>query len=114
VVVILVVFFFLKPSDSFQSNPPHLVEDPLRFILSGVIRLKRLFIFFHAKENEPKESARVPRILRVVDTAGARGNSPRLRQGYGGTQTGPRALIRPHRRCSARDKGDNVNIIKAR
>jgi hypothetical protein len=66
------------------------------------------------QENEPKESARVPRILRVVDTAGARGNSPRLRQGYGGTQTGPRALIRPHRRCSARDKGDNVNIIKAR
>jgi hypothetical protein len=35
-----------------------------------------LFIFFHVKENEPKENA-VPRlILRVVDAAGARGNSP--------------------------------------
>ena len=43
--------------------------------------------------------------LRVVDTTGARGNSPHLRQGYGETQTSPRALIRSHRRCSARDKG---------
>jgi hypothetical protein len=64
-----------------------------------------LFIFFHVKENEPKENT-VPRfILRVVDSAGSRGNSPRLRQGFGGTQTGPRAFIRPYRRCSARDKG---------
>ena len=46
-------------------------------------------------------------ILRVFDTTGARGNSPRLRQSYGGTQTGPRAFIRSYRRCSARDKGDN-------
>ena len=45
----------------------------------SVVILKRQFIFFHAKENEPKESARVPRILRVGDAAGARGNSPRLR-----------------------------------
>ena len=30
-------------------------------------------------ENEPKEDARFPRILRVVDTAGARGNSPAYR-----------------------------------
>ena len=60
---------------------------------------------------------------RPVDTAGARGNSPRLRQGCGGTQTrlrqafggqaGPRALFRPPRRCSARDKGNFKTFFKS-
>jgi hypothetical protein len=39
-----------------------------------------LFIFFHVKENEPKENAVSRLILRVVDAAGARGNSPRLQR----------------------------------
>jgi len=44
----------------------------------------------------------VPRlILRVVGAAGARGNSPRFQR----DSDSPRALFRPPRRCSARDKG---------
>jgi hypothetical protein len=38
--------------------------------------LNLLFIFFPEEENEPKEVARVPLILRVTATTGARGNSP--------------------------------------
>jgi len=39
-----------------------------------------LFIFFHVEENEPKEDTRIPRILRVAASAGARGNSPAFRR----------------------------------
>ena len=44
-----------------------------------------LFIFFRV-EDEPKEDARAPRILRVAPSVGACGNAPTLRRG----QTGPR------------------------
>jgi len=44
-------------------------------------------------------------ILRVVGAAGARGNSPRFPR----DSDSPRALIRPLRRCSARDKGKTKN-----
>jgi len=40
-------------------------------------------------------------ILRVVGAAGARGNSPRFQR----DSNSPRALSRPPRWCSARDKG---------
>jgi hypothetical protein len=40
-----------------------------------------------------------------VEAAGARGNSPRFQR----DSNSPRALIRPPRRCSARDKGKSEN-----
>jgi len=53
-----------------------------------------MFIFFRAEENEPKEGRPCPGvILRVDDTAGARGNSLR--------SNSPRTFIRSHPRCSA-------------
>jgi len=42
--------------------------------------------------------------LRVAGAAGARGNSPAFAFATAGSDS-PRALIRPHRRCSARDNG---------
>jgi hypothetical protein len=38
------------------------------------------FIFFHVKENEPKENAASRLLLRVGAVAGARGNSPRFQR----------------------------------
>jgi hypothetical protein len=46
--------------------------------------------------------------LRVVDTAGASGNSPAFALAAADSDS-PRALIRPSRRCSARDKGKPEN-----
>jgi hypothetical protein len=56
-----------------------------------------LFIFFHVKENKPKENNQCHGgFLRVADTAGARGNSPAC----GGLRQSAR-FFRPYRRCSA-------------
>jgi hypothetical protein len=68
-----------------------------------------LIIFFRVEENEaitprrdrlqtPVSRGPFGAALRVADTAGARGNSLR--------SDSPRAFIRPHRRCSAQDNGD--------
>jgi hypothetical protein len=46
---------------------------------SGELFLCYPFLFFRVKEKEPKENAVSRFILRVADSAGARGNSPRLR-----------------------------------
>ena len=62
------------------------------------------FSFSEKKRNQKKPP--VSRLtLRVVDTAGARGNSPRFQRG----SDSPRAFIRPYRRCSARHKGNYEN-----
>ena len=50
---------------SIDLNPSTLVENPERFDRSGVILWRRFFIFCPVTENEAKEHARVPRILRV-------------------------------------------------
>jgi hypothetical protein len=65
-------------------------------LIRGAFRVW-LFIFLTAQENEPKEGAVSRLILRVAESAGARGNSLALRQSA--------RFIRPPRRCSARDKG---------
>jgi hypothetical protein len=58
-------------------------------------------MFVHFLSQEKKTNQKKPPVcrytLRVFATAGARGNSLR--------SNSPRTLIRPHRRCSARDKG---------
>jgi len=52
---------------SIDLNLPPLVEDPERFDRSGVLFCNGCFIFCHMTENEAKENARFPRILRVAD-----------------------------------------------
>jgi hypothetical protein len=54
--------------------------------------LKGLFIFFPVKENEPKETARVPRLLRVAKP---------------GNEAAPHAAMR---RCPIRSRAHNLTI----
>jgi hypothetical protein len=60
-------------------------------------------VHFLARARKPNQKkAPVSRfILRVAETAGARGNSP----AFGGLKQSAR-FFRPPRRCSARDKGN--------
>jgi hypothetical protein len=69
-------------------------------------------MFFPFLSRERKGNEKKPPvsrfILRVVDAAGARGNSPACAKATASSDS-PRALIRLPRRCSARDKGGIKN-----
>jgi hypothetical protein len=65
---------------SFDLNSPPLVEDPERFYQSGA----PFFLYVHFLSREKKTNQKKPPVsrftLRVVATAGARGNSPVYRR----------------------------------
>ena len=67
-----------------------------------------MFIFFHGKRKRTKRNRPCPASPCASSLRPARAELTRLSTG----SNSPRAFIRPHRRCSARDKGDEPQNSK--
>jgi len=92
----------MLPSPQKLDSDGQILVENLQMFTILVKTFSGLFIFFHVEENEPKEDARAP----FLPARRRRGRRTRKLARHAADSDSPRSFSRPHRRCSARDKGN--------